>query len=202
MPTPPVAARLLAIDPHQLARSVGEALARHLARLTVPCAPGLMVHVSGDAGASGLGMTAADLCRYAQTGDLADWGDAGGALDAAQSLVEGLYTSPADHLHDPAADLGEADDAPPPWTAHVLLAVDVGYVIACALCRAWAQTGASMIPAPWIAALLGVSDGRVRQWIAEGGLVATTVGAGTHRRSLVSAESTRAWLVSRGVLAA
>lgn len=187
--------RLQAIDPDALARSVGAALSHHLARLAVPASPGLSLRVEGDPDASGLALTAADLCRYAQSGELGDWGDASCALDAAQSLVEGLYQAPAHGLE--AAP--SAADAPalPAWTEWVDLATDAGLVVACALVRAWSATGASAIPATWLAAFLGVSDARVRQWIGEGGLSAETVGRGQHQRSLIDAASARAWLDMR-----
>lgn len=197
-PSSPVSDRLRALDPEALGRSVGEALLEHVARLIVPCAPGLTLRAAGDPAACGLALTAADLCRYAQTGALGDWEGAADALDAAQSVVEGVYSAPADRLL-VRVEADAEGDRPPPWTAAIDLRTDLGLVLGSALVRAWAATGASRVPAAWIGALLGVTDGRVRQWVTDGPLRAETVSDGTHRRSLVEPESVRQLLATRGL---
>lgn len=194
---PGIAARLHAIDPDALTRAVGGALARHLEHLTHAAAPGLVLSVEGDAGGSRLARDAAALCRYAQSGALGAWPDGARALLAAQSLIEGLYGAPAHGLEAPDAD---AALGLPTWARWVDLATDAGLVVACAATRAWAEAGAGPIPATWLAAFLGVSDARVRQWIGEGVLSAETVGRGQHQRSLVDPTSARAWLARRGAL--
>lgn len=109
MPRPTEAPRLHALNPDAVAREVDDRLDHYLARLVVPLSPGLIVHAHRG-GPSGIAMTAADLCRYAQGGPRAGGCDTHGeARDECQSLVECLWSRPADALSG-GGDAGPIDE--------------------------------------------------------------------------------------------
>lgn len=182
------------INPDALAQEVGDALEQHLGRLAVPAAPGLTVHVSGSARGAGIALTAADLCRYAQHGTLGDWPDASCAIDAAQEVVETLYSRPADRL---AAEGAEEDGGA--WWAAIESGTGLGLVVQAALARAWAETGASPVPLGWLAPLSGVSASRLRQLVIGGEIRAQVVAGASSRVQVVEAAEARRYLESRGV---
>lgn len=200
--------KLTDIDPAALSRDVGNALRTHLARFATALPPGLTLHVVGDDVQSiGLALTAADLCRFAQTGDCADWGDASGAIDAAQSIVEGLYGRPADHLEvaddagtQAAGAVADGDDDPAPaWWERIDGDTALGVVVRAGLARAWAQTGGPDIPLTWLAALAGLTPARMRQLVAAGELRATVETRGSARVGMVEALEARRFLTARGL---
>lgn len=203
--------KLSTIDPATLARSVGDAMLQHVQRLALPLSPGATLSLDGgvverdgalrrlpaDPASVGLALTAADLCRFAQTGDTADWGDASGALDAAQELYATLCARPVDLLErDGSAD---PEDSGRPWWADVTADTALGVVLQAGLARAWAVTGLCGIPTAWLAALAEVTPGRVRQLVTGGELRVTTERDGSATRALVEPEDARRWLTVQGV---
>jgi len=199
---------LRSIDPDALALSVGRALVDHYARAAIPLGPGLQLQVDGGVSdgdrprrlpanprSVGVATTAADLCRFAQSGDTADWGGPVGAIDAAQSIVEALYTTPADRL------AREDDGEGPSWMDRIEGASDLAVVLRAALARAWIETGLEDPPALWHADLAGLSRSALAAPIAEGELPQRIVTRGRARVAYVDRAYARAWLVRRGILA-
>lgn len=109
------------------------------------------------AAGSDLGATLRDLTVYAQTGALGDWGDDAGALDASQSVHEALYRAPGLSVTATPLEYDLADEPDTAWGV-VLLAAHARYRLAVG----------QPVTVRDLAALLGVSTGRVRQLIAPG----------------------------------
>lgn len=199
--------RLRSIDPDALALSVGSALARYYSTRALPLSPGLVLQVDGGMALSdegharrlpveprsvGVALTCADLCRFAQSGDTADWGGPEGALDAAQSVFAALFDAPADLLD---------DTGPVPWTDRVEGDSDLAVVLRAGAARAWAETGASDIPATWLAELAGMSRASLAEYLERGELRHELVSRGRTRVAMVACSDAARWLRARGVLA-
>jgi hypothetical protein len=209
--TDPKAPRLADLDPAALgADAVGRVL-RRLERLAIPLSPGVALRWDGgpdpDArrplppspAASGLAMTVADLCRYAQRGVGAgsglDWPDETCAGDALMEVGEALWSRPVDE--------GESDSG---WTVDELRAAlradgepadPVRLAVGCALAR-WLVYGGRPVTTGELAALAGVTRGLVQQ-LAAAGEVATAVEVeGRARVAYVAADEARRWLAARG----
>ncbi len=90
MARPSTAPKLAALDPREIAQSVCDLVDRHVGRLAFP--RGVTDYQAGPALSSTLGCEMLDLVRYAQTGDVGDWGDDSGALDVLQTICEALYS--------------------------------------------------------------------------------------------------------------
>lgn len=197
--------RLRSIDPDALALSVGSALAEFFARAALPLGPGLQLDVSGgvalegerlrrlpvDPRTIGVALTVADLARYAQEGNTADWGGPEGALDAGASVYEALFACPADRLVD-------GDDTP--WTDRVEGDSDLAVVLRAACARAWAETGASDVPATWLAELAGMSRPSLQEYVERGELSHAIVQRGRARIAMVPHADAARWLAARGIL--
>lgn len=197
--------RLRRIDPDALALRVGNALVQHYARRAIALSPGLVLTVDGgvtfegerprrlpaDPRSVGVALTVADLARYAQRGDTADWGGPEGALDAAQTIVEELFTAPADAL----------DDEARPWTERVEGDDDLAVVLRAAVARVWAETGASAIPALWLAELAGMTRASLAEYLERGELRQEIIARGRTRVAMVDAADAQRWLTARGILA-
>jgi hypothetical protein len=113
--------RLATLDPNALATEVVQLCVHHLGRYVVPLSPGgeLRVHVAEPL-ATTLGGTVADLCRYAQAGELGDWESGAEAHDAVQSVREALYSQAG---IPGTFGLGEYSSDADPATAHDLLII-------------------------------------------------------------------------------
>lgn len=200
--------RLRSINPDALALRVGRALVEHYQRRAMELPPGLQLQVDGgvvfddgkaqrlpaDPRSVGVALTVADLARYAQSGDTADWGGPEGALDAAASVYHALYAAPADALEVEA-------DVNLPWTERIEGDSDLSVVLRAACARVWAETGASDIPATWLAELAGITRGGLAPHLDAGGMRQTFVQRGRGRVAMVRAGDARKWLQERGILA-
>lgn len=184
---PSEAIKILAINPEKLAIDVVSALRSHVARLTFRLSPQIVFReVSAGDGVqwTDLGMTVQALTRFAQTGDTDDWGDASGSADAAQTIVETLF-SPAIGDADMTELSGDAD----PKT-------ELGAVLLAAKCRSllagfpWPGDDDEMRPVPVreLAALASVSHKAIYALQTRGELA----------KELTS-EAVRVWLSGRGV---
>jgi hypothetical protein len=188
MTRPPSTLRLIDIDPGALDRDLSAALAHHVARLALPLSPGLTVHVAGPHGDTGIGLTAADLARYARgEGDLDD------AVESYAVELVPLLASPLDPPSGPLPALLTA------WLAGEVNVSDLdpsslpdrlALVLTAALGREAVETGRPVTVAQ-LAALAGLDPNSVRR-LARAGELDTTDGA-------VSARDARRWLKARGV---
>jgi hypothetical protein len=185
--------RLADLTPEGTAAEVVEAVLEHLARYAVPLSPGVEVHVGPSRGDTGLGCTVADLTRYAQTGDTADWGSDAGALDAAQEIHGALYGRPADLLGErwqaQPEGYGEPED---PSSA-------IGVVLRAAEGRRRIVEG-SPVPRRWLSALAGVDRRTITREIERGTLAVlrgkSGLRPGRAERQIAAAEALR-WLATR-----
>ncbi len=174
MARPTTKTRLADLRPEAVGREAHELVLRQAERLATKIGCSL-----SSVGPSDLQLTAADLCRYAQTGDTADWGDESGALDAAQSLCEVLYSQAGVPGTFDVGELGEDVDPETP----------VGLVLAAALARFELGQG-EPVTARQLGALAGLDERHVRLLARNGELAL----GGT-----VKAEEARRWLSGRGV---
>jgi hypothetical protein len=140
---------------------------------------------SGDGGEnSTLGLTVADLVRYAQTGDTADWGGPEGAHDATLVVCGALFVTPAGD--DTASELWRDADARTP----------IGLVVVAAMARATLDGSPPVghvdgLAVPECAALASVSYRLVADLCARGEIA-------IEGRVIPLAEARR-WLRARGV---
>ena len=123
-----------------------------------PLSPGVTLALPhADAAASGLALTVADLTRWAQSGDTADWGGPEGAEDALLEVGEALWSRPIDAGSDgwTVGDLRAAlaDDDP-----HDPVRLAVG----CAVAR-WLIASGQPVTTGELAALASVTVGRGRR---------------------------------------
>jgi hypothetical protein len=186
--------RLADLTPEAVAAEVVDAVLGHLARYAVPLSPGVELHVGPARGDTGLGVTVADLTRYAQTGDTADWGDDDGSLDAAQQIHEALYGCPADRLARPdGREPAVYADPEDPTTA-------IGVVLRAAEGRRRIAAAGGTVPRRWLAALAGVPASTLKTQIARGRLAALEGAragrAGRDERQIAAEEALR-WLAAR-----
>ena len=186
--------RLSSLSPDAVGVDAATRVLRRLSRLAVPLSPGVALSLgAGDAASTGVALTVADLCRYAQTGDVGDWGSPAGAEDALLEVGEALWSRPIDAgpcdgwtVDDLRAAL--ADDADP--------SDPVRLAVGCAVAR-WAVARGERITSGELAALASVSASYVR------GLPAATLATTRHPRgrtrvTYVAADEARRWLASRG----
>lgn len=187
MPVAPATLRLSDIDPATLAADIGEALAKHLGRLAFAAAPGYTVHVDGPHGDTDLGMTAADLARYARGDDGLD----GPVSDYALSLLA-LFEAPL------RGDTGQHPEPLGRWLRGEVrdggldpasLVDRLALVIVAAFGREAIDDGGAVSPAQ-LAALGGVDPTYVRRLVRQGELPAGEDG--------VPAGDARRWLAGRG----
>ena len=152
--------RLSALSPAAVGRDAAERVLRRLSRLAVPLSPGVTLALPhADAAASGLALTVADLTRWAQSGDTADWGSHRGAEDALLEVGEALWSRPIDDgsadgwtVDDLRAALADDDDPRDP----------VRLAVGCAVAR-WLIADGQPVTTGELAALASVSTGRVQQ---------------------------------------
>lgn len=204
------APRLADLDPAATGREAVDRILHRLQRLALPLLPGVDVRVTGglspdadarprflapDVAASGLALTVADLTRYAQSGDVSDWGDAAGAEDALLSVGEALWSRPIDAT---AADGWAVDDLRAALASDDEPADALRLAIGCAVAR-WVVWRGEPVTTGELAALAGVTPDAVRQAIKRGGLAATTEQRGRATVALVAADEVRRWLGARGV---
>lgn len=183
----PSTLRLAAIDPDALGRDLAAAVAHYTSRLAVPLSPGYEIHVGECHGDTTVGLTAADLARYARDGAPLD----STVEDYAVELVA-LLASPLD---DPGA-------IPATLTRWLSGDVDVrdfradsiadrlALVITAALGRERIETGRA-VTAAQLAVLGGVDPKSTRRLIQAGEIKA--------RDGRVKATEARRWLSGRGV---
>ncbi|MDO9016120.1 MAG: hypothetical protein Q8S73_12610 [Deltaproteobacteria bacterium] len=206
MPTP---ARLSDLNPDALGVDAVDRILRRIGRLGVPLSPGVVIDPHGglrpdrqagesmflhvDVRASGLALTIADLCRYAQSGDTADWGADAGAEDALLTVGEALWSRPIDEdsgwtVDDLRAALAEDDEPADP------LRLAVG----CAVAR-WVASQGGALTTGEVAALASLTHDAVRQAVKREQLAAPVEQVGSVRRAMVAADDARRWLGARGV---
>lgn len=180
--------KLSDLDPRTVGRAATDAVLARLSRLSLPLSPGVDLRwdTRGD---TDLGLTVAQLCAWAQRGDLGDWADHEDAADALLTATEVLYRTPLGDAWDAAAAEACADDGPADSDP-------VACVLAAAwsrlrVCRGHAVTGAEL------ARLASLSGQRLRQLVASGEIPATRGRGGTDTR--VEAADARRWLASRGL---
>lgn len=187
MARPTTTLRLSDIDPAALSAAITEAVAHHVGRLAVPLSPGLTVHVEGPHGDSGVGLSAADLARYAR-------GE--GGLD---STVEDYAVELVPLLASPLATGGDLPLVLTRWLSGQVDAdlLDPGsledrlaLVLTAALGREALDHG-QPVSVGQLAVLAGVSPDHVRHLARKGEV--------TVKDGQVSAEDARRWLVGRGV---
>lgn len=188
--------RLSTLSPEAVGRDAAERVLRRLSRLAVPLAPGVTLALPhADAAALGLALTVADLTRWAQSGDTADWGSHRGAEDALLEVGEALWSRPIDDgsadgwtVDDLRAALADDDDPRDP----------VRLAVGCAVAR-WLIADGQPVTTGELAALASVSTGRVQQLAADGELETTVERRGRASVALVAAAEARRWLAARGV---
>lgn len=187
MARPTTTLRLSDIDPAALSADITGEMARHIARLAAPLSPGLTVHVDGPHGDSGVGLSAADLARYAR-------GE--GGLD---STVEDYAVELVPLLSSPLATGSALPPVLTRWLAGQVDADDLdpdsledrlALVLTAALGRE-ALDHRQPVSVGQLATLAGVSPDHVRL-LGRRGEVAVEGGQ-------VSAEEARRWLAGRGV---
>ena len=187
--------KLSTLSPEAVGRDAAERVLRRLGRLAVPLSPGVTLALPhADAAASGLALTVADLTRWAQSGDTADWGGPEGAEDALLEVGEALWSRPIDAGSDgwTVGDLRAAlaDDSDP--------RDPVRLAVGCAVAR-WLIADGQPVTTGELAALASVSTGRVQQLAAHGELETTVERRGSASVALVAAAEARRWLAARGV---
>ena len=187
--------RLSTLSPEAVGLDAAERVLARLSRLAVPLSPGVTLALPhADAAASGLALTVADLTRWAQSGDTADWGGPEGAEDALLEVGEALWSRPIDAGSDgwTVGDLRAAlaDDSDP--------RDPVRLAVACAVAR-WLIADGQPVTTGELAALASVSTGRVQQLAAHGELETTVERRGSASVALVAAAEARRWLAARGV---
>ena len=187
--------RLSTLSPSAVGRDAAERVLRRLSRLAVPLSPGVTLALPhADAAASGLALTAADLTRWAQSGDTADWGGPEGAEDALLEVGEALWSRPIDAgsdgwtVDDLRAALADDSDPRDP----------VRLAVGCAVAR-WLIASGQPVTTGELAALASVTVGRVQQLAAHGELETTVERRGSASVALVAAAEARRWLAARGV---
>ena len=187
--------RLSTLSPEAVGLDAAERVLARLSRLAVPLSPGVTLALPhADAAASGLALTVADLTRWAQSGDTADWGGPEGAEDALLEVGEALWSRPIDAGSDgwTVGDLRAAlaDDSDP--------RDPVRLAVGCAVAR-WLIADGQPVTTGELAALASVSTGRVQQLAAHGELETTVERRGSASVALVAAAEARRWLAARGV---
>ncbi len=179
--------RLADIDPDALGLEVAELVLAHLARYALPLSPGVTLHIEGDGASSNIALTVADLTRYAQSGDTADWGDDSGALDAIQEVASILYS----RAGEPGTfGLGDLEAEIDPKTG-------IGAVLIAAMARL-ALLGGKPVDARALAVLSGVAREHVYRLIRDGEIAAR----GEARSTEIAGAEARRWLSGRGILIA
>ena len=186
--------RLSTLSPEAVGLDAAERVLARLSRLAVPLSPGVTLALPhADPAASGLALTVADLCRYAQSGDTADWGSHHGAEDALLEVGEALWSRPIDAgsdgwtVDDLRAALADDDPHDP-----------VRLAVGCAVAR-WLIASGQPVTTGELAALASVTVGRVQQLAAHGELETTVERRGSASVALVAAAEARRWLAARGV---
>jgi hypothetical protein len=188
--------RLSTLSPEAVGRDAAERVLTRLSRLAVPLSPGVTLALShADAAASGLALTVADLTRFAQSGDTADWGSHHGAEDALLEVGEALWSRPID---DGSADGWTVDDLRAALAADDDPRDPVRLAVGCAVAR-WLIADGQPVTTGELAALASVSTGRVQQLAADGELETTVERRGRASVALVAAAEARRWLAARGV---
>jgi hypothetical protein len=201
--------RLADLDPAAVGREAVDRILRRVQRLALPLSPGVDLRVTGGLNpdpaarplflapahaASGIALTVADLTRYAQSGDVSDWGSPAGAEDALLTIGEALWSRPIDAT---AADGWTVDDL------RAALASDdepddpVRLAIGCAVAR-WVVWRGEAITTGELAALAGVTPDAVRQAIKRAQLAATNEPRGRATVAVYPADEVRRWLGARG----
>jgi hypothetical protein len=187
------------LDAADVAADVVEAVAAHLGRLAFGLGPAIEVRVLDQTGAkpaslvnarataasTTIGLTVADLTRYAQTGDTGDWGGPEGALDALLEVCGALYgcAGQPGTMGAGALDvLDETDEDSP-----------IGLVLLAAHGRCQVGLGRP-VSLRELAALSGLSARMLRHLVQQGELAASD-----ERPARVAAADARRWLANRGV---
>lgn len=167
--------RLHALTPDDVGAEAHRLVLEHLSRqaMRIGC-------TIDEVGPSDLALTAADLTRYAQTGDTGDWGAADGALDAAQSICEALYAQAGVPGTFETGELAEDADPETP----------IGLVLVAAFGR-MAIEQKKKVPVRQLAALSGI-DYKSLELLARKGELSLEDGQ-------VSSAEARRWLSGRGV---
>lgn len=187
--------RLSDLDPAAVGLAAAERVLYRLSRLAVPLSPGVTLDLGRHPapGSTGLALTVADLCRYAQTGATGDWGDDADAEGALLEAGEALWSRAIDDDGGwTPADLRAALAADDDPTDPVRLAVGAGLARWLVWCGTAVTTGE-------LAALASLSPVGVRQAAARGQLTTTVEQVGDVRRAMVAAPEARRWLAARGV---
>ena len=175
--------RLADLAPAAVGRAATDAVLQRLARLALPLAPGVMLHVPPAQGDTDLGLTVASLCAWAQSGALGDWTDHEDVADALLGATEALYRAPLWDAWSAAED-GPADSDP----------------VACVLAAAWSRVKVMRgkpVTLRELARLASVAPSRVKQIVVTGDLSAS--GRGGPQPHRVEAAEARRWLASRGL---
>ena len=186
--------RLSTLSPEAVGLDAAERVLARLSRLAVPLSPGVTLALPhADPAASGLALTVADITRWAQSGDTADWGGPEGAEDALLEVGEALWSRPIDAgsdgwtVDDLRAALADDSDPRDP----------VRLAVGCAVAR-WLIADGQPVTTGELAALASVSTGRVQQ-LAGTELTTTVERRGSASVALVAAAEARRWLAARGV---
>lgn len=201
-------AKLSACSPRAIgARATAAVLAR-LARLAMPLSPGVALHLGPAQGDTDLGMTCAQLCAWAQRGELGDWTDHEDAADALLTATEVLYRAPLGDAWDAAVAEACAEDGPADSDP-----------VALVLAAAWSRLRVCREPSALrgattekqrakvrrehsvtlreLARLASLGISRVKSFAADGSLRAS--GRGGPQPHRVEAAEARRWLASRGL---
>jgi hypothetical protein len=199
------APRLATIDPEQIAHDVDERLDHYFDWLVTPLSPGLSLRTDR-AGPSGLALTAADTCRYAQggLGGALDWETHEEARDACCQLLSVLWGRPAD-LHRPSyRNVGPLTEvAGNPSVDENLADMDLADPLSLVLVAAWARltlsaplnkAEAAGLTARQLAALAGLDPDAVRRLGRDGEIAFEGL-----RPALAPPHEARRWLGARGL---
>lgn len=180
--------KLSDLDPQTVGREATTAVLERLARLSLPLSPGVMLRwdTQGD---TGLGLTVADLCAWAQAGTLGDWADHEDAADALLTATEALYRAPLGDAWDGAVAAACAEDGPADSDP-----------VACVLAASWSRLRVmrgEAVSGTELARLASVAPSWVRALVQRGEVAATR---GTSQQpTRVEAAEARRWLASRGL---
>jgi hypothetical protein len=180
--------RLDTLTPADVGRAATDAVLQRLSRLALPLSPGVMLHWNTQ-GDTGLGLTVADLCAWAQAGTLGDWADHEDAADALLTASEVLYRAPLGDAWDASIAAACAEDGPADTDP-----------VACVLAAAWSRLRVmrgEAVSGTELARLASVAPSWVRALVQRGEVAATR---GTSQQpTRVEAAEARRWLASRGL---
>lgn len=179
--------RLADLDPDALAAEVVEAVRQHIARLALGLQP---AHTwderSVEGGVSTLALTTADLTRFAQSGDTADWGAPSCARDALVEVCGALYSRAGEPGTFGVGEIEEVVEGADPSP--------LGLMLRAAWARVQIAEG-SPVDTAQVAALAGLNPRAVRQLVDAGELRARLRDGGL----TVRADEAQRWLAARGV---